>query len=153
MKTAHSYLQTRFGSVMAACASLALIAVAGCNSSDQATILYRDNSTLKSKSKEEIEKDLKESQKKGGSDRAGAAKSGVWVVQVGAFRQKDNAEKLLEKLKKSGYPVLMQTVQHSRNGELHLVRLEPMSEKSQAQLALEQLQVKESINAQLLKVE
>jgi cell division septation protein DedD len=130
------------------------VAVTGCSSSDQTTIHYRDNTVMNGKAAEEAEKAIADAKKTTTSkQRKPASRGGVWVVQVGAFKQKENAEKLHEKLKAAGYPVILQTLEHSRNGELHLVRFEPVNEKSQAQSALEKFVAKEAINAHLLRVE
>jgi cell division septation protein DedD len=58
--------------------------------------------------------------------------SAVWVVQLGAFRVKENAEKLTQKLKTGGYPVIMQPLNHSKNGQLYVVALEPTPNKAEA---------------------
>lgn len=70
------------------------------------------------------------------------ATSSVWVVQLGAFRVKENAEKLTAKLKTNGYPVLMRAMNHSKNGELFVVSLEPTPNKSEAQKWQQELKTK-----------
>jgi cell division septation protein DedD len=130
------------------------IAMMGCSSNDQTTIHYRDTTVMNGKAAEEAEKAVAEAKNtKTSKERKPASRGGVWVVQVGAFKQKENAEKLHEKLKAAGYPVTLQSLQHSRNGELHLVRFEPVSEKSQAQESLDKFVAKESLDAHLLRVE
>ena len=59
--------------------------------------------------------------------------SKVWVVQLGAFRVKENAEKLTAKLKTGGYPVIMHPLNHSKNGQLYVVALEPTPNRTEAQ--------------------
>jgi cell division septation protein DedD len=83
---------------------------------------------------------------------AHAATGSLYIVQVGAFKVKENAEKLTSKLKEAGYPVRLQTITHSKNGELHLVRFEPTPNKSEAQAALDKFETKESMKASLLTV-
>lgn len=56
----------------------------------------------------------------------------AYTVQLGAFKVKENAEKLTAKLKGDGYPVLMRPINHSKNGELFLVQLEPTPNKNEA---------------------
>jgi cell division protein FtsN len=57
----------------------------------------------------------------------------VWTVQLGAFKMKENAEKLTAKLKTDGFPVMMREMNHSKNGELYLVHLEPTPNKTEAE--------------------
>lgn len=59
--------------------------------------------------------------------------SKVWTVQLGAFKVKENAEKLAAQLKTSGFPVMMREMNHSKNGELFVVHLEPTPNKSEAE--------------------
>lgn len=59
--------------------------------------------------------------------------SKVWVVQLGAFRVKENAEKLTAKLKTGGFPVIMHPLNHSKNGQLYVVALEPTPNRTEAQ--------------------
>ena len=77
---------------------------------------------------------------------------GTYVVQVGAFRVKENAEKLQAKLKEAGYKVDMQTVEHSKNGLLHLVRFEPTKNRAEAETMVEDLHAKHELAAQILSV-
>lgn len=68
--------------------------------------------------------------------------SSVWVVQLGAFRIKENAEKLTATLKTNGYPVLMRPMNHSKNGQLFVVSLEPTPNKAEAQKWQQELKTK-----------
>lgn len=70
------------------------------------------------------------------------SQSSVWVVQLGAFRVKENAEKLTTKLKTNGYPVMMRPMNHSKNGELFVVSLEPTPNKAEAQKWQQELKTK-----------
>jgi cell division protein FtsN len=57
----------------------------------------------------------------------------TWTVQLGAFKVKENAERLTAKIKGEGFPVLMVGKEGSKSGELYLVHLEPTPNKSEAQ--------------------
>ncbi len=72
-----------------------------------------------------------------------AVAGGTYVVQVGAFKMKENADKLKEKLAKAGYNVETQTVDHSKNGTLHLVRFQPTSNRAEAETLIEDLNSKQ----------
>ncbi len=86
------------------------------------------------------------------SHRVPASAGGVYVVQVGAFKVKENAEKLQAKLQTAGYQVGMHTIEHSKNGTLHLVQFEPTPNRAEAETQIEELQSKQDLQAQLLVV-
>lgn len=67
----------------------------------------------------------------------------LWVVQMGAFKVKENAEKLTVKLKAGGFPVVMRSMNHSKNGEIYLVHLEPTPNKTEAEKWQTDLKLKE----------
>jgi|GEM_PF-4864978 len=62
-----------------------------------------------------------------------ASSQRVWTVQLGAFKVKENAEKLTAKLKGEGFPVMMVGKEGSKSGELYLVHLEPTPNKTEAE--------------------
>lgn len=77
---------------------------------------------------------------------------GVFVVQVGAFKVKENADKLHQKLKTAGYPVQLQSIEHSKNGLLHLVRFQPSGSRAEAETVIEDLSAKHDVRAQILNL-
>jgi cell division septation protein DedD len=79
-----------------------------------------------------------------------AAAASVYIVQVGAFRVKDNAMKLEEKLKGDGFPVRMREVNHSKNGMLYVVQFEPTPSRDEADAWRSQVKAKASLDAQLV---
>jgi cell division septation protein DedD len=83
--------------------------------------------------------------------RSVASAGGVYVVQVGAFKIKENAEKLQAKLKSAGYQVELESIEHSKNGHLHLVRL-PSQSRAEAETMVEELYAKQDMHAQVLAV-
>ncbi|MES2964132.1 MAG: SPOR domain-containing protein [Bdellovibrionota bacterium] len=82
--------------------------------------------------------------------KAHSAASSVYIVQVGAFKVKDNALKLEEKLKGSGFPVRMREVNHSKNGMLYVVQFEPTPNRDEADAWRSQVKAKASLDAQLV---
>lgn len=105
------------------------------------------------KKADKVEKASAQAEKKDKSKRAVASVAGgVYVVQVGAFKMKENAEKLQAKLKQAGYPAEMQTIEHSKNGLLHLVRFQPTQSKAEAETMAEDLHAKQDLHAQVLAV-
>jgi cell division septation protein DedD len=71
-----------------------------------------------------------------------------FIVSIGAYRIKENAEKIFNQLKTEGFPVTLQA--KGKEGNLYLVQLTPTSDKEQAQKWADQLKTKSSIAAQIL---
>ena len=83
-------------------------------------------STPTAASKPERERDVAAAEKKQSSSKKG------WVIQVGAFGQKSNADNLYKKLNKSGMNAYIE--ESSKHGKkLYHVRIGPFSSKSKAQ--------------------
>lgn len=81
---------------------------------------------------------------------ASSGKNHVFIVQVGAFRVKENAERLHTKLKSEGFPVIMREMQHSRNGHLYLVRLEPTPNRQEAETLAASLKTKSEMTPAII---
>ena len=79
-----------------------------------------------------------------------SGKNVVYVVQIGAFKIKENADKLHTQLKTAGYPVVIKPGTGSKSSSFHLVRLEPTTNKDEAQQMLETLKTKENLQPALL---
>lgn len=79
-----------------------------------------------------------------------AAKEMVYVVQFGAFKVKENAEKYLAKLKGEGLPVMMKPLHHSKNGDMFVVRLEPTPNRAEAEQVMAKAQKEKSLAGQLI---
>lgn len=97
-------------------------------------------------------KPAKSAVKKKKEARLPASKStkNVYVVQLGAFKMKANAERFQQSLKDSGYPVIMKELNHSKNGQMFVVRIEPTPNKAEAQTMLSALREKKSLSGQVL---
>jgi len=67
--------------------------------------------------------------------------TGMWVVQLGSFSNKENAEKLAAELRKQGYAAFLSQLTTS-SGQLHRVRIGPQKDRESA----------EAMAARLLKV-
>ena len=70
-----------------------------------------------------------------------ASTTGMWVVQLGSFSNKDNAERLATDLRKQGYAAFLSKTQTGA-GTLHRVRIGPQKDRDSA----------ESMAVRLLKV-
>lgn len=56
----------------------------------------------------------------------------TYVVQLGAFAKKENAEKLFGQLQAKNYPVILKTLDHKDFGQMYLVRLKPFGDRAEA---------------------
>jgi cell division protein FtsN len=74
----------------------------------------------------------------------------LYVVQIGAFRVKENAERYYRKLQEEGFPVILQTLNHSTQGSLYLVRMQPTADRVQADSWASELMTKASIASQMI---
>jgi len=70
-----------------------------------------------------------------------ASTTGMWVVQLGSFSNKENADKLAADLRKQGYAAFLSQVETS-SGSLQRVRIGPQKDRESA----------EAMAARLLKV-
>ena len=153
-------------------AALGTVAIAGCNQPDTTTFTAPDKQTAVSHedaaTDHEVSKlakvmadaDAAKLQGKGGKRTKGAtqsrkiasvaAKPMVYIVQVGAFKVKENAYKLEARLKGDGFPVSIRSMNHSKNGALHLVRFEPTPNREEANNWVSQLKTKSDMGASVL---
>jgi cell division protein FtsN len=90
------------------------------------------------------------SEKTGSKKRKIASVGTVYIVQVGAFKVKENAEKVLAQLKAKGFAAEIHTIDHSKNGLLHIVRMQPMSDRSEAHAMVETLREKTQLAAAVM---
>ncbi len=68
------------------------------------------------------------------------------VIQVGAFREKANAEPLLRELKKKGYDTYLEARIVKKFGFLYLVRLRGYASESAARTVIDRLEKEEGLN-------
>jgi cell division septation protein DedD len=66
------------------------------------------------------------------------ARSGGWVVQIGSFSSEENASRLSDELRGSGYPVFVSRVTAGGKA-MHRVRVGPVPEKGEAETLAERL--------------
>ncbi len=57
----------------------------------------------------------------------------AYIVQVGSYKMKENADQVLAKIKAEGLPVAMKTSTTPSGVELYVVRFEPTPSKSEAE--------------------
>ncbi len=78
----------------------------------------------------EAETDDKKARRKPSSTAPGAK---TYVVQLGAFTKRENADKLFSELQAKNYPVILKTLDHKDFGHMYLVRLKPYSDRVEAE--------------------
>lgn len=72
-------------------------------------------------------------EKKVSHHASGEAPAGTrFVVQIGAFKEKTNAENIYAKLKEEGFPVVMRALNHAKSGLLFVVHLSPFATRNEA---------------------
>jgi cell division septation protein DedD len=73
-----------------------------------------------------------------------------WIVQVGSFAQKENADKLAKRLKDHNYKVSVSEKENKKHGKLYLVRLEPTSDLEVAKTQIDKLRAQENLQPVLV---
>lgn len=96
-------------------------------------------STFDLKPVKEMESDLDEAQSMTAEDEVVPAQIRGWAVQIGSFGNKNNASKLMEKLRKQSYPAYMESVK-SNARVLWRVRVGPYPGKAEAEREMARLQ-------------
>jgi cell division septation protein DedD len=74
----------------------------------------------------------------------------TYVVQIGAFSKKENAEQLLKQLEEKKYPVFIKMLEHKTLGSLFLVRLQPTKDRSEAEKYLTMLKDNDKLQPTLI---
>jgi cell division septation protein DedD len=73
-----------------------------------------------------------------------------WIVQVGSFAQKENAEKLAARLKDHNYKAAVTEKENKKHGKLYLVRLEPTTDLEVAKTQIDKLRAQENLQPVLV---
>lgn len=76
----------------------------------------------------------------------------TYIVQVGSFLDKDNAEALRNKLKSSGYDPVVKPLQHQVLGQVYIVQLKPVTDEAQASSLMAQVEKDEEVKPIIIKV-
>ncbi len=83
-----------------------------------------------------------------------AAKTGntLFTVQVGSFKEKQNAEELQQNLAKRGYGVVVKSTNHPSLGQLYVVQLQPVNDVRKASTLMAQIKQEARVQPVLLKL-
>jgi cell division septation protein DedD len=74
-----------------------------------------------------------------------------FIVQVGAFKDEANAQKLSRRLEERGLSVQVNPYDHPKLGPLFLVRLTPFADESRARAAMAEIEQREKIKTLLIR--
>ncbi len=74
-----------------------------------------------------------------------------FIVQVGAFRDEANAQRLSRRLEEQGLSVQVNPYDHPKLGPLFLVRLTPFADESRARAAMAEIEQREKIKTLLIR--
>ena len=144
------------GSVVAVAAAVLAFNIYAPDTRDVGT---GDAEALNAKSMDAEKAESEMAQAKSADTKAADAKKGnrkiasagsVYVVQVGAFKVKENADRLLAQLKAQGFSAEIHTINHSKNGILHVVRMQPTADRSEAHAMVESLKAKTQMAAAVM---
>ena len=73
--------------------------------------------------------------------KASASTTSQWIVQVGSFSRKANAEVLKDKLKSTDFNAFVETAQ-ANTGPVYRVRIGPLRDRQAAEVIIKQLDIK-----------
>lgn len=85
---------------------------------------------------------------RGPSDRSRWA----YIVQVGSFLDRDNAEGVRKKLEKKGYSAVVKPFSHHAKGSIYVVQLTPVEDSIEATALLKRIESEEKLKPLIIKV-
>jgi len=74
-----------------------------------------------------------------------------YIVRLGSFKVKENADNLLAKLKSKGYSAELGVYNHKDLGRLHIVQLKPVKSAAEARRLVNRVKSQENIDAFIVK--
>lgn len=80
---------------------------------------------------------------------AGATK---YVVQIGSFSQRENADGIQQQLLKKGYEVMVRTTTHEKFGRLYIVQLAPVYDANKAQSLVSKVKQEANVQPMVIKL-
>jgi cell division protein FtsN len=76
----------------------------------------------------------------------------LFAVQVGSFKEKQNADEIRSSLQKKGYDVVMKTRQDSKFGQIYVVQLKPVANKGTASTLMEQVKNEQKVQPMIIEM-
>lgn len=75
-----------------------------------------------------------------------------YIVQIGSFSQKKNADSMHQSLTKKGYEVIIRTVDHAKFGKLYVVQLQALTDPLKAESLLAKVKKDANVKPMMVKV-
>lgn len=75
-----------------------------------------------------------------------------YVVQIGSFSQRENADGIQQQLLKKGYEVMVKTITHEKFGRLYIVQLAPVYDTNKAQSLASKVKLEANVQPMVIKV-
>jgi DedD protein len=82
-------------------------------------------------------------------ERVAGDPSSAWVVQIGSFGDRNNAENEVKDLKEKGFPAFLSRYVNNKKAVLYRVRVGPEKDRSRAEKLAESLK-KAGVNGQVV---
>ena len=76
----------------------------------------------------------------------------MFAVQLGSFKDRQNAEEMQQKLQKKGYPVILKPYNHPKLGAMYVVQLEAVQDESKASTQMVQIRNEEKVKPFIVRV-
>jgi len=75
-----------------------------------------------------------------------------YVVQIGSFSQRENADSIQQQLLKKGYEVMVRTITHEKFGRLYIVQLAPVYDANKAQSLVSKVKQEANVQPMVIKL-
>jgi len=75
-----------------------------------------------------------------------------YIVQIGSFSQKKNADSIQQDLLKRGYQVTVRITDHAKFGRLYVVQLSPVYDSNKAEALLAKVRKEANVNPMMVKI-
>ena len=84
---------------------------------------------------------------------AAGGKGGRYCVQVGTFKDKQNADEMVQRLQKKGYAVTVRQSGNAKMGSLYVVQLQPVETEGKASTQMEQIKNEQKVKPSIIRVQ
>lgn len=86
------------------------------------------------------------------SEKSATGSATKYIVQIGSFSQKKNADSIQQNLLKRGYEVIVRTTDHAKFGRLYVVQLAPVYDPNKAESLLAKVRKEANVNPMMVKI-
>lgn len=89
---------------------------------------------------------------KGSSTDSSRRRRWAYIVQVGSFLERDNAESVRQRLEKKGYSAVVKPFSHQTRGNIYVVQLSPVEDSAEASSLLNRIESEEKLKPLVIKI-